>query len=127
MIRVLFVCSHNSACNQVAEGLLRHLGRGRFEAFSAGTEPGSVHPLAIRVMAETGIDIAAHTSKGLGAYTEAHFDCVITVCDQAKESCPVFPGAARQLHWSLPTHLGLKVTRSNAGWPLEEFGTTWGC
>ena len=85
----------------MAEGLLRHFAGDRFEAFSAGTEPGSVHPLAIRAMAEIGIDIGGQDSKSVDEFTGQAFDCVITVCDQAREACPVFPGAARQLHWSL--------------------------
>ena len=101
MQRVLFVCTHNSARSQMAEGLLRHHGGDRFQAFSAGTEPGSVHPLAIRAMAEIGIDIGGQDSKSVDEFTGQAFDCVITVCDQAREACPVFPGAARQLHWSL--------------------------
>ena len=101
MQRVLFVCTHNSARSQMAEGLLRHHGGDRFQAFSAGTEPGSVHPLAIRAMAEIGIDAGGQHSKSVDEFTGQAFDCVITVCDQAREACPVFPGAARQLHWSL--------------------------
>ena len=100
--RVLFVCTHNSARSQMAEGLLRHLGGDRFQAFSAGTEATRVRPLAIRAMAELGIDIAGQESKTLERYLGERFDVVITVCDQANESCPIFRGAARRLHWSFP-------------------------
>ena len=102
MKRALFLCTHNSARSQMAEGLLRHLGRGGFEAFSAGTEATAVRPLAIRAMRELGIDISKQESKTLDRYLEDRFDYVITVCDDANDSCPVFANAARRLHWSLP-------------------------
>jgi arsenate reductase len=100
--RVLFLCTHNSARSQMAEGLLRHLGGDRYEAFSAGTAATHVRPLAIRAMAELAIDISAQESKTLDRYLGEPFDAVITVCDQAAEACPVFPGARRRLHWSFP-------------------------
>ena len=100
--RVLFLCTHNSARSQMAEGLLRHLGDGRYEAFSAGTEATHVRPLAIRAMGELSIDISAQGSKTLDRYLGEPFDAVITVCDQAAEACPVFPGAKRRLHWRFP-------------------------
>ncbi len=102
MERVLFLCTHNSARSQMAEALVRRVGQGRFEAHSAGTTPSRVHPLAVKAMREIGIDISAQRSKGLDEYRGMLFDYVITVCDQAKEACPIFPGAGRQLHWSLP-------------------------
>ncbi len=98
--RVLFICTHNSARSQMAEGLLRHLGGDRFEAFSAGTEATHVRPLAIKAMAELGIDISEQQSKTLDRYLNDPFDEVITVCDTAAEACPVFPGARRRRHWS---------------------------
>ena len=98
--RVLFLCTHNSARSQMAEGLLRHLGGERFEACSAGTEAARVRPLAVRAMAELGIDIAGQESKTLERYLGEAFDAVITVCDDANEACPIFPGARRRLHWS---------------------------
>ena len=98
--RILFLCTHNSARSQMAEGLLRHLGGERFEAFSAGTEATFVRPLAIAAMAELGIDVSEQESKTLDRYLGEPFDAVITVCDQAAESCPVFPGATQRLHWS---------------------------
>jgi len=100
--RVLFLCTHNSARSQMAEGLLRHLGGERFAAFSAGTEATHVRPLAIAAMAELEIDLAGQESKTLDRYLGESFDAVITVCDQAAEACPVFPGAKRRLHWSFP-------------------------
>ncbi len=100
--RVLFLCTHNSARSQMAEGLLRHLGGDRFEAYSAGTEATHVRPLAIGAMAEVGIDISGQQSKTLQGYLQEHFDSVITVCDAANESCPVFFGAKQRLHWSFP-------------------------
>ncbi len=101
-IRVLFLCTHNSARSQMAEGLLRAMDRGRFEVFSAGTEATQVRPLAIQAMSEVDIDISRQRSKVLTEYLAQPFDYVITVCDQANESCPVFHGAAHRLHWSFP-------------------------
>jgi len=98
--RVLFICTHNSARSQMAEGLLRHLGKDRFEVYSAGTEATVVRPMAIQAMAELGIDISHQQSKTLDRYLGEPFDDVITVCDTAAEACPVFPGAARRRHWS---------------------------
>ena len=100
--RVLFLCTHNSARSQIAEGLLRSLGGNRFEVFSAGTEATRVRPLAARAMHELGIDISGQESKTLDRYLDQPFDKVITVCDQANESCPVFFGARERLHWSFP-------------------------
>jgi len=98
--RVLFICTHNSARSQMAEGLLRQLGGERFEVFSAGTEATQVRPLAIKAMTELGVDISQQFSKTLDRYLSEPFDEVITVCDTAAEACPVFPGAARRRHWS---------------------------
>ncbi len=98
--RILFICTHNSARSQMAEGLLRYLGGDRFETFSAGTEATRVRPLAIKAMAELGIDISGQRSKTLDRYLHEPFALVITVCDAAAEVCPVFPGAVRRLHWS---------------------------
>jgi arsenate reductase (thioredoxin) len=100
-VRVLFLCTHNSARSQMAEGLLRHLAGNRFEAMSAGTEATHVRPLAIKVMEEIGIDISGQESKTLERYQQEPFDYVITVCDDANEVCPFFPGAQSRLHWSL--------------------------
>ena len=97
---MLFLCTHNSARSQMAEGLLRHLAGDRFEVMSAGTEATHIRPQAVRAMDELGIDISAHESKTLDRYLGQPFDYVITVCDQANEACPIFPGARRRLHWS---------------------------
>ena len=106
--RVLFLCTHNSARSQMAEGLLRVLGRGKFKSFSAGTEQTRVRPEAIAAMAELGIDINGQTSKTLDIYLNEPFDEVITVCDSANESCPVFPGARTRRHWSIDDPSGVK-------------------
>ena len=102
MQRVLFLRTHNTARSQMAEGMLRVFGAGRFEAFSAGTQATHVRPLAVRAMAELGIDISAQESKTLDRYLNQAFEAVITVCDQANEACPVFFGARKRLHWSFP-------------------------
>ena len=99
--RVLFLCTHNSARSQMAEGVLRNLGEDRFEVHSAGTGATRVRPLAVRAMDETGIDISGQESKTLERYLGEPFDYVITVCDEANEACPFFPGAKNRLHWSL--------------------------
>jgi len=98
--RVLILCTGNSARSQMAEGLLRHDAGDRFDAESAGTKPGSVRPEAIAAMRELGIDISGHRSKSVEEFNGHHFDYVITVCDNARESCPVFFGAANRLHRS---------------------------
>ena len=98
--RVLVLCTHNSARSQMAEGFLRTLGGDRFDVASAGTVATRVHPLAIRVMSEIGIDLGRHTSKTLDRFLGEPWDYVITVCDQAGERCPLFPGPARRIHWS---------------------------
>lgn len=98
--RVLVLCTHNSARSQMAEGLLRHMAGDRFEVESAGTEQTRVNPFAIAAMKEIGIDISSHTSKTLERFLAEKWDYVITVCDNANESCPFFPGAAARLHWS---------------------------
>lgn len=100
--KVLFVCTHNSARSQMAEGFLNSLGGGRYEAQSAGTEARGIHPLAIQAMGEEGIDIAMHESKTIDRFIGQPFDLVITVCDDAAESCPVFPNARERRHWSFP-------------------------
>src|SRR5262245_24826320 len=98
-IRVLFLCTHNSARSQMAEGLLRHLAGDRFEVASAGTEARGVHPLATRAMAEIGIDLRGQTSKTFNRFLGERWDYVITVCDSANEACPVFPAKTTRLHW----------------------------
>ena len=98
--KVLILCTGNSARSQMAEGLLRQLAGDRFEVESAGTIASFVRPQAIAAMAEIGIDISNHRSKCLDEFLDDPFDYVITVCDNAKESCPVFPGRAERIHWS---------------------------
>ena len=101
--RVLFLCTHNSARSQMAEGFLRAMAGDRFEAGSAGTEKTSVNPLAIRVMAELGIDLGGHTLEGVRrTWRRAAWDYLITVCDDANERCPWVPGSVQRLHWSFP-------------------------
>jgi arsenate reductase len=99
---VLFLCTHNSARSQMAEGFLRAMAGGRFEVGSAGTEKTSVNPLAIRAMAERGIDLGGHTSKLDSDVASEGWDYLITVCDDANERCPWVPGSVQRLHWSFP-------------------------
>jgi arsenate reductase len=98
--RVLILCTGNSARSQMAEGLLRQLAGDKFEVASAGVSPTHVRPEAIKVMAELGIDISGHHSKSVDEFKEQAFDYVITVCDNANEQCPVFPGNTKRIHWS---------------------------
>jgi arsenate reductase len=97
---VLFLCTGNSARSQMAEGMLRHLAGDRFDVHSAGTHPSFVRPEAIAVMHLLGIDLAGHRSKSVDEFFHKPIDLVITVCDNARENCPVFPAATRQIHWS---------------------------
>lgn len=107
-IRVLFVCTHNSARSQIAEALLGRYGGADFEVHSAGTEATRVNPLANRVLAESGIDWSGARSKVITDFLGQRFDYVITVCDRARETCPVFPGSTNMLHWGLddPSEVG---------------------
>ena len=100
-IRVLFLCTHNSARSQIAEALLQHHGGLDFDVESAGTEATGVNPYAVRVLADAGIDWSHAESKTIDRFLDQRFDYVITVCDRAKESCPVFPGSENTLHWGL--------------------------
>lgn len=104
--KVLILCTGNSARSQMAEGLLRHIAGDRFEVESAGTIASFVRPQAIAAMAEIGIDISNQRSKCLDEFMDVPFDHVITVCDNAKESCPVFPGRAERIHWSFDDPAG---------------------
>lgn len=99
-IRVLFLCTGNSARSQMAEALLHAFGGNDFEASSAGTEPRGLHPLAINAMLDIGIDITQQRSKHLQEFLDRPFDYVITVCDRARDNCPTFPGDTRRIHWS---------------------------
>lgn len=100
--RVLILCTGNIARSQMAEGWWRHYGGDEWEVFSAGTRPGSrVHPIAVQVMVERGVDISAQYPKSLTAFADQSFDVVVTVCSAAESECPVFPNAARRAHWPL--------------------------
>jgi arsenate reductase len=112
MKRILFLCTHNSARSQMAEGLLRELGQGAFDAASAGTIATRVRPEAIAAMNELEIDISGQSSKTLEQFLGDDWDEVITVCDNANESCPIFPGATHRRHWSIDDPSG--VTGSDA-------------
>ena len=100
-IRVLFVCTGNSARSQIGEALLEHLGGADFDVESAGTDPKGVNPFAVATLAEVGIDWTGATSKSQAAFLGQPFDYVITVCDRARQACPVFPGSGNALHWGL--------------------------
>lgn len=99
--RVIFVCTHNSARSQMAEGMLRAWGGGRFDAFSAGTIQTELRPEAVEVMREIGIDISAQRSKAIDQLAGQSFDRLVTVCDEARESCPTLPGVREQQHWQI--------------------------
>lgn len=98
--RVLILCTGNSARSQMAEGILRHDGGDKFEVFSAGVRPSAVRPEAIQVLREIGLDISGHRAKAVAEFVGQDFDYIITVCDNAKETCPIFPGKARRIHQS---------------------------
>ena len=100
--RVLILCTGNSARSQMVEGLLRAIAGERVEVFSAGSKPSRVNPFAIQAMAKRGIDISGQRSKHLSEYLDQPFNFVITVCDQAAKTCPIFPGRAQRIHWSFP-------------------------
>ncbi len=116
--RVLFLCTHNSARSQMAEGLLREAAGDRFEVMSAWTEATHVRPLAIRAMEEVGVDISGQESMTLDLYLREPFDYVNKVCDEANEACPFFPGTAERLHWSFPDPSKTRGTKEE---PLEVF------
>lgn len=99
-VRVLFLCTHNSARSQMAEAILRHLSKGQVEVHSAGNEPSEIHPLAIRALRERGINFDGQRSKHLSEFQGQPFDYIVTVCDIAREACPVFPDDPEQIHWS---------------------------
>ena len=101
MKKVLFLCTGNSARSQMAEGFLKYMAGDRFEVYSAGVKPTAVNPLAIKVMAEIGIDISKHKSKSVMEFIDQSFDYVITVCGNAQKTCPVFPGEHEKIHWDL--------------------------
>ena len=117
--RVLILCTGNSARSQMAEGLLRDMAGDRLDVESAGTKPSAVRPEAIAALREIGIDISAHRSKSLNEFSGQTFDYVLTVCDSARDACPVFPGPAQRFHWSFedpaavsgPEHLRIEAFR----------------
>ncbi len=103
--KVIFICVHNSARSQMAEAWLKHLAGDRYDVYSAGIEPGELNPVVVTAMAEVGIDISGNKTKSIAEMLAAghHFDYAITVCDDAQaESCPIFPGVVKRLHWSIP-------------------------
>ncbi|MDH7511703.1 MAG: arsenate reductase ArsC [Clostridiales bacterium] len=100
--KVLFICTHNSARSQMAEGFLRARYGNDYEVFSAGTEPTAVHPYAVQVMEEVGIDISSHKAKDMSEFIGQEMDEVVTVCDQAREACPFFPYGKKSFHQSFP-------------------------
>ena len=99
--KIIFVCTGNACRSQIAEGLLRNLASDKFSVFSAGSHPSQVHPTSVAVMEEVGIDISHHTSDPISDYVDHGIDVVISVCDNAKQACPVFPGNAEHIHWSI--------------------------
>ena len=99
--RVIFICTGNSCRSQIAEGLLRKEADDRFDIFSAGSDPSRLHPAAISVMEEWGIDISHQKSESIDNFIDNNFDIIITVCDNANQSCPVFPNEKIRLHWSI--------------------------
>ncbi|GLW35493.1 ArsR family transcriptional regulator [Actinoplanes regularis] len=105
-LRVLFLCTGNSARSQIAEALLQHLSAGSVMTFSAGSHPKQLHPDAIRVMAEHGIDLSGHRAKHLDEFNGQRFTAVVTLCDRVREICPEFPGHPDSVHWSIPDPAG---------------------
>lgn len=118
MRRVMFVCTGNSARSQMAEGLARQMGRGKLEVFSAGLEPRGVHPAAVKVMNEIGIDISAQTSKVIDPDLMGTMDVVITLCGNARDRCPVLPPGVAHAHWPLPDPAAVEGTEEEV---LEAF------
>ena len=132
--QVLFVCTHNSARSQMAEGLMNALHGDRYEAFSAGTEPSIINPRAVFALRELGIDISHHRSQHVNEFLSQEFDQVVTVCDHARETCPVFPGGKEIIHHSFvdpSSATGTELEKQAAfrkardeirGWIATEFG-----
>ena len=130
--KVLILCTGNSARSQMAEGLLRHYGGEGFTVESAGIEPSFVRPEAVEAMRELGIDISGQRSKSIDEFSGQSFDCVITVCDNANQNCPVFPAATQRIHWSIADPVAVdgdndtrlqafRVARDELRTRLEEF------
>jgi arsenate reductase len=108
--KVLFLCTGNSARSQMAEGLMRFLRGDEFEVYSAGTEPKCVHPLAIKVMGEIGVDISHQRSQHVDEFGQEAFDFIVTLCDSAAKTCPFFPGAGKRMHHSFPDPVAMEGT-----------------
>ena len=120
MKRVLFVCTGNRARSQMAEGLLRHLAGDRFEVHSAGTKPKGLAEQTVEVMREIGVDISGQRSKHVEEYAGQPFDCVITVCDSARQSCPVFPGGGERIHWDVEDPLYAELRGGSTALALRD-------
>ena len=120
-LRILFLCTGSSCRSQMAEGWARNIHGDRLQLYSAGTRPGRVDPLAVRVMREVGVDISAHRSKHLNEVLEVGFDWVVTVCDHANESCPVFPGDVKRLHVGFDDPPRLAADASSEEEALEHY------
>ena len=118
-MKVLILCTANSARSQMGEGLLRHLAGDKVEVHSAGAKPSTVNPYAVRAMRERGINISEQRSEHLAQYLETEFDFVITVCDRAADACPQFPGPAQRIHWSFPDPAGVNGDEAAV---MESFG-----
>ena len=121
-LRVLFLCTHNSARSQLAEAILRQLGGDQVEAFSAGNQPTQVHPMTLELLEQHEIDTSRQTSEPMEPFTDQQFDYVITVCDQVRENCPTFPGEPDQIHWSIPDPVAIE----DDGERWEAFREIWG-
>ena len=98
---IIFICTGNACRSQIAHGLIEHIAGDRFNVFSAGSYPNRVHPMSIKIMEEIGIDISHHTSDHVDEYLDKGIDIVITVCDNAKKLCPIYPGNVDRIHWSI--------------------------
>lgn len=123
-LRVLFLCTHNSARSQMAEGLLRHLSQGTIDVYSAGSHPTRLHPYAVRAMAELGIDISQQRSKPVEAFQDQSFQYIITVCDHMREVCPSFVGDPDLIHWSLPDPVEVEGTEEERSRSFEQTAQT---
>ena len=99
--KIIFICTGNACRSQIAEGIMRQLAGDKFDVFSAGSHPSSVHPMAIKVMKEIGINITSHTSDPISNFLSKNINIVVTVCDNADKVCPVFPGKVERIHWSI--------------------------
>ena len=121
-IRVLFLCTENSARSQIAEALTRYLSKGTVEAFSAGSHPTGIHPYAIRVLARLGIDTSSLRSKHFDEFRDQSFDRIITLCDYVQEECPTFPGDPQRIHWSFPNPAAVEGTDEERYHAFEQLG-----